>query len=101
MMGMTVDRRFAILAALPLACGCAAAATRAAELPHVPPGFTVAVIAHVPRARELVVAPDGDLIVGTNGRDVYIVADAGGKPATPRVFTTVADRDAAGVALGG
>ncbi|MBD5657314.1 MAG: hypothetical protein IAI50_19355, partial [Candidatus Eremiobacteraeota bacterium] len=31
----------------------------------------------------------------------YIVADAGEKPATPRVFTTVADRDAAGVALGG
>lgn len=65
------------------------------------------VVANVPRARELAVAPNGDLFVGTLGTDVYIVPHAGGNAGTPRVFWQhpASDRggDApnAGVALNG
>jgi glucose/arabinose dehydrogenase len=72
----------------------------AADLPHVPAGFTVAVIAHIEHARELAATPDGALFVGTSGSNVYVVADAEDRPAKPRIFTTVPDREAAGVAVG-
>ena len=70
------------------------------DLPHVLAGFSVTIVAHVEHARELAATPDGDLLVGTNGRAVYVVPDAQGRPGAPRVFATVPDRAAAGVALG-
>ena len=49
---------------------------------HRSRGFQHRVIAHVPRARELAFAPNGDLFVGTSGRDVYVVPqpESGGSP---------------------
>lgn len=67
--------------------------------PSLPPGFTVQTIAHVAGARELAIAPDGDLFVGTSGRAVYVIARAEGAVQTPRVFVRVPDAPAAGVAL--
>lgn len=54
----------------------------------LPSGFTGAVIAQVSEARELSIAPNGDLFVGTGGNDVYIVphADDAGAAGTPGVF---------------
>lgn len=81
------------LALLAAACG----ATRVADL-HVPAGFTVDTIASLRGARELVTLPDGDLLVGTSGRDVYIVSDAEGTAGTPRVFASFDDDHASGIA---
>jgi len=68
----------------------------------VPAGFTIEVIAHVPQARELVVASNGDLFVGTSTSDVYIVPDAeGGTVRAAAVFTTVDDKPVAGVTIDG
>ncbi|MGH7662096.1 MAG: PQQ-dependent sugar dehydrogenase [Vulcanimicrobiaceae bacterium] len=65
-----------------------------------PAGFTIARIAAVPRARELAVAPNGDLFVGTGSRDVYIVAHPDTEPAAPHVFASLPDGPAHGVAFG-
>ena len=65
----------------------------------VPPGFVAERIATVARARELAVAPNGDLFVGTLGSDVYIVPSADGTPGEPRVFAGFDDRPVAGVFL--
>ncbi|MGA9272856.1 MAG: hypothetical protein WBV67_05160, partial [Candidatus Cybelea sp.] len=55
-------------------CSAAVAAcareTGAAPL-HVPAGFSVQKIADVEGARELASLPNGDLLVGTQGREVY------------------------------
>ncbi|HTW84436.1 MAG TPA: hypothetical protein VMD91_10240 [Candidatus Sulfotelmatobacter sp.] len=67
----------------------------------VPPGFTLEPIAHVAGARELTVAPNGDLFVGTSGSDVYVVPDAQGHAGAPQVFATLPDHPVAGVALAG
>ncbi len=67
----------------------------------VPSGFTVEKIAAVPGARELAAAPNGDLLVGTSGKAVYLVPDAQGKTGEPRVFATFDDEPVAGVFLGG
>lgn len=67
----------------------------------VPAGFTIERIATVPDARELVVAPNGDLLVGTLGSSVIMVADAQGTPAPPAVFTWIEDAPVAGIALDG
>jgi glucose/arabinose dehydrogenase len=64
---------------------------------QVPPAFTIETIAQIRGARELVTLPNGDLIVGTNGRDVYIVTDAEGGNATAHVFATLNDDHASGV----
>jgi glucose/arabinose dehydrogenase len=56
-------------------------------------------VASIPAARELVALPDGNLIVGTLRRDVYIVPDAEGRALRPRVFATLDDDRAAGVAF--
>ena len=74
---------------------------RAVDSPrlHVPRGFTIDAVAHVARARELAAAPNGDLIVGTGGRDVAIVPDAEGTPGAPHRFATLPDGPAAGVAF--
>jgi glucose/arabinose dehydrogenase len=68
-------------------------------LPTVPPGFSIEVIAHVDAARELAAAPNGDLLVGTNGNSVYVIPGADGTPGTPNVYVHLQDRHAAGVAL--
>jgi glucose/arabinose dehydrogenase len=67
----------------------------------VPPGFVLEPIAHVDGARELAVAPNGDLFVGTSGNTVVLIPDAQGKPGAPITFATLPDHPVAGVALGG
>jgi hypothetical protein len=54
----------------------------------LPSGFSGSVIAQVPSARELTVAPNGDLFVGTESTQVYIVphADDAGAAGTPQIF---------------
>lgn len=71
----------------------------AETLPYVETGFTIQRIATVEGARELAATPNGDLIVGTTGSEVYIVAHAEASAATPQVFTHMDDAPAAGVAL--
>ena len=75
---------------------------RAADpLPSVPSGFGIERIATVPRARELVVAPNGDLFVGTYGNAIYVVPDAEKNAGAPRIFATFEDRPVAGVMVAG
>ncbi|MBV9717690.1 MAG: hypothetical protein JOZ77_00020 [Candidatus Eremiobacteraeota bacterium] len=64
---------------------------------HVPGGFLIEKIATIAGARELAALPNGDLLVGTKGSDVYIVPQAEGNAAAPRVFATFDDQLAAGV----
>jgi glucose/arabinose dehydrogenase len=64
---------------------------------HVPHGFTLETIASVRGARELAALPNGDLLVGTEGSDVYIVPDAEGRTGAARVFASFDDQRAAGV----
>jgi glucose/arabinose dehydrogenase len=75
----------------------------AAEAPKeltVPAGFTIEVIAHVPGARELATAPNGDLFVGTNGSTVMLVPEAEASAGTPVVFARINEPPVAGVAFG-
>ncbi|GAC1348715.1 MAG: sorbosone dehydrogenase family protein [Vulcanimicrobiaceae bacterium] len=65
----------------------------------VPAGFEIETIAHVSGPRELAVAANGDLFVGTRGNTIQIVAGATGTPAKPAAFATLPDRVAAGVTL--
>ncbi len=64
----------------------------------LPRGFTGSVIARVAGARELAIAPDGDLFVGTSGSRIYIVphADDAGAAGTPQVFWTHPSTDNGG-----
>ena len=64
---------------------------------QVPTGFAIETIGSIGGARELAALPNGDLIVGTEGSDVYIVPSAEGKAGAPRVFATINDNQAAGV----
>lgn len=73
-----------------------AAAMYPADL-RVPEGFQVETISSVPGVRELAILPDGDLIAGTRGSDVYIVPDAEGNPGEPHVFAHFDDARASGV----
>jgi len=66
----------------------------------VPSGFTIARIAEVPHARELAVAPNGDLFVGTLTNEVYIIAHPDTTPATPHVFVALPEGPAHGVTFG-
>ena len=77
------------------------AGAQSATALHVPAGFSIERIASVDGARELAVAPNGDLFVGTNGNAVVVVPDAQGMAAAPRTFATFDDRPVAGVALDG
>ncbi|HWT07009.1 MAG TPA: hypothetical protein VN224_14695 [Xanthomonadales bacterium] len=97
---------------LTVALACACAATAASSLPparaadtgasvKVPSGFTAERIATVRRARELAVAPNGDLFVGTNGDTIYVVPDAQGTAGAPRAFATFGDSPLNGVFLAG
>lgn len=73
----------------------------------LPNGFSGSVIANVSSPRELAIAPNGDLFVGTEGSQIYIVphADDAGAAGTPSVFWTHpssdndGDRPDAGIAL--
>jgi glucose/arabinose dehydrogenase len=65
----------------------------------VPPGFSLQAIASVRGAREIAVAPNGDLFVGTGGTAVYIVQSAEGNAGSAHVFADVGDSPAAGVAF--
>jgi glucose/arabinose dehydrogenase len=67
----------------------------------VPAGFVAERIASVARARELSVAPNGDLFVGTSGNAIYVVPDAEGNAGEPRSFAVVDDRPLAGVLVAG
>jgi len=89
------------LAAALAVCASSAPPARAAAgaALTVPSGFTAERIASVPRARELAVAPNGDLFVGTNADTIYVVPDAEKNPGEPRVFATIDDRPVAGVFL--
>ena len=84
----------------PSASGSAARAASGVPL-TVPNGFAIEKIASVPGARELAVAPNGDLFVGTSGNAVYVVPDAEKNPGEPRKFATFDDRPVAGVFLDG
>jgi glucose/arabinose dehydrogenase len=66
---------------------------------QVPNGFTIETIASIGGARELAALPNGDLIVGTDGSNVYIVPDAEGAAAAPQVFAAIDDSLADGVAF--
>lgn len=97
---------FAVLvAAAILASGCSAHARAAATEPftpaniRVPHGFSIETIAFIPSARELAALPDGSLIVGTLGRDVYVLPGAEGRAGNPAVFAAFDDARAAGVAF--
>ncbi|MGA8385868.1 MAG: hypothetical protein WB687_11295, partial [Candidatus Cybelea sp.] len=96
---------FVLFALVIAADGCAAHARAAATQPvdstglHVPNGFLIETIASIPSARELVALPDGNLIVGTLRHDVYVVPGAEGLAASPRVFATLDDDRAAGIAF--
>jgi glucose/arabinose dehydrogenase len=79
----------------------APAATHAAGGVSVPSGFIIEAIAHVKGPRELAVAPNGDLFIGTNGSSIEIVAGAQDAPAPPAVFVHVDDRPVAGVTIDG
>jgi len=80
--------------ALLVACSAGAATSLT-----VPSGFEVETIARIPEARELVALPNGDLLVGTLGRDVYLLPAAEGKPGAPVIFASLDDARAAGVAF--
>jgi glucose/arabinose dehydrogenase len=68
----------------------------------VPDGFRIEPIAHVDGARELAVASNGDLFVGTNGSTIVVVADAqSDAPRAPQTFAHVDDRPVAGVTISG
>jgi glucose/arabinose dehydrogenase len=82
----------------------APAGVRAAAPPvglTVASGFAIERIATVENAREIAVAPNGDLFVGTSGNTVYIVADAQGNAAPAKVFAQIADHPVAGVTIDG
>jgi glucose/arabinose dehydrogenase len=59
----------------------------------VPGGLVIQTIANVGGAREMVGLPNGDLLVGTNGNNVYIIpnAEASGAAGAPQVFATISN----------
>ena len=95
------------LLTIAVASACVAAAAPSAPVAHaadapritVPAGFTLEHIATVPRARELAVAPNGDVFAGTNGDAIYVVPNAQGVPGAARQFVTIDDSPVAGVFL--
>jgi glucose/arabinose dehydrogenase len=92
-----VQRLAGLVLCIALAAVPAVAADSGLTVPH---GFTIAKIANIPGARELAVAPNGDLFVGTLGNAVVIIAHPDSDPAPPHVFALFNDRPAAGVAFG-
>lgn len=66
---------------------------------NVPAPFSIQIVANVSGARELAIAPNGDMFVGTNGSSVYIVQNVEGQAGTPAAFVDLGDSPAAGVTL--
>lgn len=67
----------------------------------IPPTYTITQIATVPNAREITLSPSGDLYVGTNGKDIYVIRRAAsGNPEPARVYARIDDSPDAGVAYG-
>jgi glucose/arabinose dehydrogenase len=87
---------FSLIAMLAIAATVASAAPTLT----VPPGFTITRIATVPVARELAVAPNGDLFVGTSGGEIYIISHPDTTPSAAHIFASFPDRPAAGVTFG-
>jgi glucose/arabinose dehydrogenase len=92
--------------ALALGLACAAlfsaafvlhAASVDAAAIKVPAGFTLQRIATVRGARELAVAPNGDLFVGTSDNAIAVVPEAQGNAGAPQTFATFDDRPVSGV----
>jgi glucose/arabinose dehydrogenase len=88
-----------LASALALCASCSFDAGAQSGGPEPSAGFRVETIARVQDARELAAAPNGDLIVGTSGSEIFVVRDAEGTPQTPEVLADVGDSPAAGVAL--
>jgi glucose/arabinose dehydrogenase len=68
----------------------------------VPSGFGLETIAQVDSARELVALPNGDLLVATGDKSIYLVPNADVNdvsPGAPVVFTTIDDAPVQGVAF--
>jgi len=88
-------------AALFFAALLLAACAPAISALRVPPAFQIESIANVAGARELAALPNGDLVVGTRGSNVYLVrnAEANARPAA--VFASFDDERASGVAYSG
>jgi glucose/arabinose dehydrogenase len=67
----------------------------------VPPSYTITQVATVSDARELALSPNGDLYVGTGGRNVYIIRRAdSAHPEPARIYVTIDDAPDAGVSFG-
>jgi len=68
---------------------------------HIASGFVSNTIASVPSARELAALPNGDLLVGTSGAQIYIVpnAESAGAAGAASTFITLPDSPAQSVAL--
>jgi glucose/arabinose dehydrogenase len=98
---MTFQRTTVALTALLLLAPLPPAGAQSGGGLTVPPGFTIERIATVPGARELAVAPNGDLFVGASGDAVDVVANAQGTPAAPKVYVRLDDRPVAGIAIAG
>lgn len=92
-------RSGALTAALAAVLFAACSPVRAEWTPAVPKGYRIERIAAVPRARELALASDGTLFVGTDGDEVYAIPHASGRAGEPRVFASFDDPPAAGVAF--
>ncbi len=71
----------------------------ACAIPTVPPGFEITRIASIPGARELAIAPNDDLFVGTNGTSIEVVPHAEGRPQSPRTFVSIDDAPVAAVTV--
>ena len=67
----------------------------------LPAGFAIETIATIGQARELAALPNGDLLVGTAGNDVYLVpaAEADGAAGKPVKFASIPDAPVQGVAF--
>jgi hypothetical protein len=80
---------------------CIVSAPAQDAMPTVTSGFTIERIGTVDGARELAVAPNGDLFVGTLGNAVDLLPQAqSDHPGTPHAFATFDYHPAAGVTLG-
>jgi glucose/arabinose dehydrogenase len=77
--------------------GDSSLAAQAASALRVPSGFEIEAIAQLSAPRQLAALPNGDLIVGTQGSDVYLVPAAEGRAGAPHVFARLDDKQAAGV----
>lgn len=90
-----------LIAVLVAVAGCVSLASAQTTVPTVAPGFSIERIAQIPGARELAVAPNGDLFVGTEGPTVELLPHAeSAHPGPEHTFATFDRGPAAGVTLG-